>query len=125
KALDQGKVPEEALAQSRLTMAKTLLEFNLELPLVRKLLVFLKNILYVDNEEINRKFDEEVLQLTNNNIKMGVIELIRKRDREKGINEGRKEGIKEGTLAIAKRLMVKGHTLEEIAEVTGLSIAEI
>jgi len=70
---------------------------------------------------MNRKFNDEVLQLTNNHIKMGVMELIRKRDREKGINEG----VKEVTLAIAKRLMVKGYTLEEIAEVTGLSVAEI
>jgi len=52
---------------------------------------------------------------------MGVIEIINKREREKGIKKGRKEE----ALAIAKRLKAKGGALDEIAEVTGLSLQEI
>ena len=60
---------------------------------------------------------------------MGVIEIINKREREKGIKTGIETGIKKGrkeeALAIAKRLKAKGGTLDEIAEVTGLSLQEI
>ena len=133
KAMGQGKVSGEELAQSRLAIAKALLGLKIELPLIRKLLVFLKNILYVDNEELNRKFNQEVLLLTDNNLDMGVIEIINKREREKGIEAGIKTGIKTGikkgrkeeALAIAKRLKAKGGALDEIAEVTGLSLQEI
>jgi predicted transposase/invertase (TIGR01784 family) len=39
--------------------------------------------------------------------------------------EGIKEGIKEGELKVAKRLLDKGWKVNEVAEVTDLSIEEI
>jgi len=74
---------------------------------------------------LNRKFDKEITQLSNKNIDMGVLEIIKNREREQGIIKGRKEGRKEEALAIANRLKAKGYTLNEIAEVSKLSVEEI
>ena len=74
---------------------------------------------------LNRKFDKEITQLSNKNIDMGVLEIIKDREREQGIIKGRKEGRKEEALAIANRLKAKGYTLNEIAEVSKLSVEEI
>ena len=42
-----------------------------------------------------------------------------------GLREGREEGIKQEKLNTAKKLLQKGMTLSEVAEITGLSPAEI
>jgi predicted transposase/invertase (TIGR01784 family) len=48
---------------------------------------------------------------------------------KKGIKEGRKEGIKEGKIKgkieIALRLLEKGYSVEDAADITGLSIDEV
>ena len=50
---------------------------------------------------------------------------IRQGGREEGREEGRKEGRKEKQLEIAKKLLKKGMTIEEIVEITELSKEEI
>ncbi|MCB6993767.1 hypothetical protein LI177_09770, partial [bacterium 210820-DFI.6.37] len=42
-----------------------------------------------------------------------------------GIEEGRKSGIEEGQKIIAQNLLLKEFGIEEIAEITGLSIEQI
>lgn len=43
----------------------------------------------------------------------------------KGLQKLKEEGIKEGAIEIAKKLLKKGHSIEEVAEITGLSKEEI
>jgi len=50
---------------------------------------------------------------------------FRKAALDKGLREGREEGIKQEKLNTAKKLLQKGMTLSEVAEITGLSPAEI
>ena len=65
KALLQGKVPEEELATHRFTVAKALIQSKkFSHKKIEKLLFFLKNFIYIGNEEINRKFDTQIEQLT-------------------------------------------------------------
>jgi predicted transposase/invertase (TIGR01784 family) len=49
--------------------------------------------------------------------------------KEEGFDEGRREGRKEGILETtkenARRMKAKGYPSEDIAEITGLSVAEI
>jgi len=117
KALGQGRVSEDKLAWDRMAIAKALLGHKLDHERIARILVFLKNILYVDNEALNRKFDETVWQLSNKNIDMRVIEIIKKREREEG---GHLRAI-----TIAKKLKEKGLALVAIAEMTGLPPGEI
>ena len=49
-----------------------------------------------------------------------------KEGRKEGIKEGRKEGIKEGMKAAARRMLEAGkYALEEIAEISGLSLEDV
>jgi len=117
KALLQGKVPEEALADHRLTVARALIQSNkFSHKRIEKLLFFLKNFLYIGNEEINRKFDKQIEQLTGGAITMGIIETIKKIEREevfeKGIEKGKQEVIE--NLIIKLRLSDK--QVADIAE---------
>jgi hypothetical protein len=96
KALLQGKVPEEELAGHRLTVARALIQSNkFSHKRIEKLLFFLKNFLYIGNEEINRKFDKQIEQLTGGAITMGIIETIKKIEREEGFEKGIEKGKQE------------------------------
>ncbi|MBX3257234.1 MAG: hypothetical protein KF862_24080 [Chitinophagaceae bacterium] len=97
KALLQGKVPEEELANHRLTVAKALIQSKkFSHKKIEKLLFFLKNFIYIGNDEINRKFDTQIQQLTGGTIAMGIIETIKKIEREEGIEIGMEKGIEKG-----------------------------
>lgn len=61
----------------------------------------------------------EVLLMTSN-ISKGLEKL-----KEDGIKEGKVEGANEKAISIAKKMLKKGHSIEEIAEITELSIEEI
>jgi predicted transposase/invertase (TIGR01784 family) len=50
---------------------------------------------------------------------------LREKSIKEGEEKGKKEGIKEGINQIALNLKTKGYSLEEIKEITGLSIQEI
>ncbi|MFT3945795.1 MAG: hypothetical protein QM763_02380 [Agriterribacter sp.] len=101
KALLQGKLPEEELAIHRLTVARALIQSKkFSHKKIEKLLLFLKNFIYIGNKEINRKFNNQIEQLTGGTVTMGIIETIKKIEREEGIEigikKGREEGIEEG-----------------------------
>ena len=60
---------------------------------------------------------------------MGVIETIKRQEREKGIQSGIEKGIEKGkreeSIAIALELMKMGLPIADIAKGTGLTIDEI
>ena len=134
KSLTEGKVPDEELGEGRLTIAKALLRHEYPHEKILSFLGFLKNFLFIDNQEINRKFDTVAEQLVGeeNNTTMNVIETIkfieREAGREEGIEKGREEGIEVGfekgkyeqSIAIARELKKEGLSVEFIARATGL-----
>ncbi len=88
KSLLEGKIPEEELGESRLTIAKTLLAHGgYDNDRIISFLVFLKNYLFVDNQRISRNFDQIIHTVTENQINMGVMEVIRQWGREEGLEE--------------------------------------
>ena len=72
---------------------------------------------------------EELDQYENNmmtkNDYKNTIDYARYEGHKAGLEEGRKEGIAEGIMTIAKKLLNSGMDAEHIASVTGLSIAQI
>ncbi len=142
KALTEGKVQDEALAQDRLSIAKALLKHHYPHNKIVSFLEFLKNLLYIDSQEINSKFDTIVEQLTERKTTMpGIMEALKQIAREEGWEEGKLEGKKEGklegrkegrkegklegkheqSLAIARELKKEGLSVEFIARTTRLS----
>ena len=56
-------------------------------------------------------------------MKMAVVEMLEKenrRERRKYIDIGKREGIKEGIKGVAKKLLNKKMSIEEVEEITGL-----
>ncbi len=97
KALLTGKIPEDELAQHRLTVARALIQskkYNHEH--IARFLFFLKNFVYIENKEINRNFDKEVDKLTGKKETMGIIETIKKIEREEAFEKGIERGIEKG-----------------------------
>ncbi len=133
KSLLEGKVPDGELGEDRLTIAKALLQRRYDHDRIISFLVFLKNFIYIDDQEINRIFDEQIEKLTGGIIGMGVIEVIKRQERHQGRLEGRqegqlkgrREGKREKAMAIAREMRKDGISVEQIARLTKLSIKEI
>ncbi len=88
------------LAEDRLTIAKALLQRHYEHEHIISFLVFLKNFIYIDDQEINRIFDNEIEKLTGETIGMGVIEVVKRQERQ--------EGKREEAIAIAREMKKDG-----------------
>ncbi|MBD1433541.1 hypothetical protein H8B06_11935 [Sphingobacterium sp. DN00404] len=139
KALLEGKIPDEELGEDRLTIAKTLLRHDYDHDRIKNFLIFLKNFLYINDAEINRIFDEQIIELSGGTIDMGVIEVVKKQEREQGRLEERAKTAKllreERAKAEAEKLVEKresaikmlqnGFDAKLISDILGLSIEEI
>ncbi len=75
-------------------------------------------------EELSRSREERAIAGEREKARLDELS-FRKAALEKGLREGREEGIKQEKLNTAKKLLQKGMTLSEVAEITGLSPAEI
>jgi hypothetical protein len=125
KALLMGKIPEEELNRERLTVARALIKSKkYDHARISRFLYFLKQFLYIGDPKLNRKFDKQINALTGKQNTMGIIETIKKIEREEAFEKGRKEGIekgiekgrKEGKAAIVSNLINTGKfTISEIA----------
>jgi len=132
KALQEGKVPDEELGRDRLSIAKALLRHDYDHDRIISFLVFLKNFLYINDSEINRIFDEHVIQLTGGAINMGIIETVKRQERQLGLRKGLQKGRLEERAkaeaekkAIALEFKKMGVPVADIAKGTGLSVEEI
>ncbi|QQD12324.1 hypothetical protein [Sphingobacterium sp. UDSM-2020] len=130
KALDEDKIPEQELAEQRSTIARRLIETNkYSKDRIMSFLVFLKSFLFIRDKEINSNFDQYIYQVTGGTIQMGVIETIKRQEREKGIQSGIEKGIERGkreeSIAIALEFKKMGLPIADIAKGTGLTIEEI
>ena len=97
KALLMGKIPEEELNRERLTVYKDIINSKkYDYGRIILFLYFLKQFLYIGDPKINRKFDRQIDTLTGKGNTMGIIETIKKIEREEAFEKGRKEGIERG-----------------------------
>ena len=82
---------------------------------------FLKNFIFIDNEQINKVFDKQIEKLTGGNVNMSVIEVLKMQERR----EGKLEGRHEEALEIAKEMKRDGFPLDKIVKFTRLSLEEV
>ena len=88
------------------------------------------NKIMEDNKDIKKAKDELDLISRDDTLRwLALRSEITRMDNEQLLHEakrdGTKEGIKQGKIEIAKKLLVKGLSLEEIVEITGLTKEEI
>ena len=86
---------------------------------------FLKNFIFIDNEAINRIFDQQIFDLTGGTIDMGIIETLKMQERREGKIEGKMEGRHEEALEIAREMKKDQFPIEKIVKFTKLSVQEI
>jgi len=140
KAYKEGKVSDMELGEDRLIIARALLRQKLSYEDMRPFLVFLKNFLYVSNEEINNRFDLILDELTEGGVKMEIIDIVKRHAMENGFRQGKRAGKKVGKIegreegreearkeffSFIHEMRNRGLTVEEIANITKLSIVEI
>jgi predicted transposase/invertase (TIGR01784 family) len=75
-------------------------------------------------EELSRSREERAIAGEREKARLDELS-FRKAALDKGLREGREEGIKQEKLNTAKKLLQKGMALSEVAEITGLSPEEI
>jgi len=88
KVLLAGKVPEEELARQRFAIARAFIESKrYSRDRIVRFLYFLKNFIYIENQEINRNFDRQTDKLIGKKHTMGIIEAIKFIEREAAAEE--------------------------------------
>ena len=125
KSLLEGKIAEDVLGRDRLIIAKALINCGYSHDRIMALLGFLKNFIYIKDQEINRIFDQQIEQISGGTITMGVIEAIRKQEREEGERRGKLEGEYQKSLEIARNMKNEGMSLAQIMRFTKLSAEEL
>lgn len=117
---------QEELAAQRSTIARALIETNkYSKGRIMSFLVFLKAFLFIRDKDLNSNFDQYIYQVTGGTIQMGVIETIKRQEREKGIQKGKADGEREKAITIALEFKKMGLPIADIAKGTGLSIKEV
>ncbi|MCF0056650.1 hypothetical protein [Dyadobacter sp. CY356] len=97
KVISADKITESELGRQRLGIVRTLIESKrYDSEKIRRFLFFLKTFIYIENTEINSKFDSEVNLLTGNETSMGIIEAIKMITLEEGFEKGVVTGMEKG-----------------------------
>ncbi|KAA2245677.1 hypothetical protein F0L74_06900 [Chitinophaga agrisoli] len=119
KALLAGRIPEEELAEERLTIVKAMIASGkYDKERIMQFLLFLKNFLYIGDKEINRKFEEEIKLITENEINMGIVEATNIVNYERGLEEGESLQAKIGVT----NMLRENFAVNKIASLLGVSI---
>jgi len=108
KSLLEGRVPDAELGRDRLMIARALLRGGYDSGRVTRLMHFLKHFLYVRDPEINRTFDEKLIDLSGGTVNMGVMEVLQSQARRAGLQEGWQGGLQKGLEKGLEEGMEKG-----------------
>lgn len=124
--LQEGKVSEDELLNTKLLAARKLQEKGFAMEKIRAIFNFLRNYVLFDKPEMNRKFDQR-FKLDDKYTIMNTVEYIRMEGKEEGLKEGLKEGLEEGRTeglaSAAKNIMATTEFSDElIASLIGVSI---
>ncbi len=123
KALQADRIPEEELAEHRLTIAKAMVASGrYDKERIKRFLMFLKNFLYIGDKEINRKFDKEIALITNNDINMGIVEATNIVNYERGLEDGEEKGLWKGEAKGVAALLHENYTAEKIVDLMKVSV---
>jgi predicted transposase/invertase (TIGR01784 family) len=128
-ALSRPGLKDQQLFERAYDLAKRLLSKQMPKEKVRNVMTFLRYYLSFENHEMFTKFVQEIANLTERNVTMGIEEFLldraKKEGKKEGIEEGIEKGIKKNTLETAVRMKKSGLDVALIANITGLPVDEI
>lgn len=120
-ALKAKQKEENQLYDLKLDLVRRLLNKNISKAKIRSLMNFLRYYIRFENKEMARNFEKAVEVLTQKNTTMGIEEFLL----DNAKKEGRKEGRKEGFISTAENLLKRGMSIQEVSEITTLSVREV
>ncbi len=94
-SLLEGKIPEKALFERKVLIAKMLLAKGYSTRKIRAIFVFLESYVLFKDPKMNRNFRKEIKSQDKNDI-MGIDEYLKQEGKKEGLAEGIKKGMKEG-----------------------------
>lgn len=119
-AILEGKIPEDELGEKRLTIAKALLAHGYDRDRIISFLGFLKNFIFIENEEINSKFDQLTYDKEESTMGSYVLETLKKQQQE----EARREAVAEKNHSFVENLIKQfGFSDEQAAKAAEVSIS--
>ena len=124
KALKSSKMSNLQLADHRLAIARTFIESRRYTPeQIRRFLYFLERFLFIEDKEINSKFEKDIDQITGSRNAMGIIDAIKIIAREEGLEEGFASGERKAQRVIITNLLLKStFNPVEIAELANVDL---
>lgn len=90
----------------------------------KRVVQFIQTVILYQFPKLSREEIEKMLQVTDVR-ETRVFQEALEEGREVGRGLGREEGREEARLDMARRLLQLGHTLAEVADVTGLSLSKL
>lgn len=123
--LSSKKLEDQQLFDLAYGLAKRLLNKQMPKDKIRRVMNFLRYYLRFENQEMFIKFEQEIGNLTNKNITMGIEEFLLDRAEKEGIEKGIQKGKHEEALAIAREMKKEKFPVEQIAKFTKISVEEI
>jgi len=117
KALLAGKIPEQALLEQKLLVARLLLaKEKYTRRKIDMILTFLRNYILFEDRQTNIIFDNQIDQITDKKNTMGLIEQIA----EMRVQENHEDNHKK---FVTNLLLNSTHSVEEIASFAGVSVS--
>ncbi len=117
KALLAGRIPEQALLEQKLLVARLLLaKEKYTRQKINMILVFLRNYILFEDQQTNSIFDEQIDQITGKKNNMGLIEQIA----EMRVQEAEESNHRK---FVTYLLLNTTHSLEEIASIVNVSVS--
>jgi len=140
-AISRSTLKEQQLFDLAYNLAKRLLTKQMPKVKIRSLMNFLRHYMRFENKEIIAKFDEEISNLTERSVTMGIEEFLLEQAEKQGIKKGMEKGIEKGIETgiekgietgiekgirnTALKMRDNGIEINLISNITGISIEEI
>jgi hypothetical protein len=118
-ALQKQEIKQDELLNLSVELAKRLFRKGFSRVKVNHLLDFIKAYVFLDNQEICLKFEEEIDIITAKNKTMGIRELATQLIEERGIEKGE---MKAKTATVTNMLLRSNLSLSEIADFASVSV---
>ena len=122
-AIKNKKTNDDDLLKLKTDLFRSMYARNMDKTSMRALAGFLKMYVHFSKPESYRIFETEIQIITNNNITMGIEELVLQLTEQKGFEKGIEEGLEKGKVKEVRNLITKlGLSDEQAADVAGVTI---
>jgi hypothetical protein len=112
----KGALSEEDMMNLKLDLMRRLLAKNVDKEKIRRLLIFIKGYLRLQEPKNQLIFEQKYDELLNVDKKMGITEIVMRQERQEGRQEGRQEVLTEAQAAIDKVQKEKEEALRKAHE---------